>query len=192
MYSNQVSRGGKQRVQLMTSLFSATADELTSPVSAILTQAVVDAYGKIAGDFHVVVPFALLEARRRFRNAARVDPSDSGENTCRQLACEALARKMIASTPLLEQYHLLSARFTVLESDGEQSLPRSGTMGWAALGRGWQADGLWCSPQLLSQLWISRRHFSCLQTSHNDACLHSGEVCSCKLRRKTAGLSTCP
>lgn len=42
-------------------------DELTSPVSSILSVEVVEAYEKIGGDFNRCVPFALLEARRYFR-----------------------------------------------------------------------------------------------------------------------------
>lgn len=40
-------------------------------------------------------------------------------------ACEALARKLVAYTPLKEQYGLLSARFTVLDDDGDETLPTS-------------------------------------------------------------------
>jgi hypothetical protein len=49
-----------------------SADELTSPTSSILTKEVVEAYSKIAGDFHLALPFALLEARRYFGKQARL------------------------------------------------------------------------------------------------------------------------
>lgn len=97
-----------------------------SPVSTIITKEVVEAYSKIGGDFQHCLPFALLEARRYFRNAAFADPSDSDENEGRKLACEVLARKLVARTPLLEQYGLLSARYTVVDADGEETLPCSG------------------------------------------------------------------
>ncbi|SGY20209.1 BQ5605_C017g08528 [Microbotryum silenes-dioicae] len=100
-------------------------DELTSPVSGILTQQVVEAYSKIAGDFDQCLPFALLEARRYFRQQAYLNPSDSDENEGRKLACEALARKLVNRTPMEEQYRLLSSRFTVIEADGDESLPLS-------------------------------------------------------------------
>ncbi|SCV72936.1 BQ2448_6861 [Microbotryum intermedium] len=107
-------------------------DELTSPVSGILTQQVVEAYSKIAGDFHQCLPFALLEARRYFRQQAYLNPSDSDENQGRKLACEALARKLVNRTPMEEQYRLLSSRFTVIEADGDESLPLSGESSGAA------------------------------------------------------------
>jgi len=56
-----------------------------------------------------------------------INPADSDENEGRKLACEALARKIVARTPREEQYSILSARFTVIESDGDESLPLSGT-----------------------------------------------------------------
>ncbi|KAK4053593.1 Calcium channel yvc1 [Microbotryomycetes sp. JL221] len=100
-------------------------DEITSPVSSILTKDVVEAYSLIAGDFDRCLPFALLEARRYFRKQAYLNPSDSDENEGRKLACEALARKLVAKTPMSEQYSLLSARFTVIDSDGDETLPLS-------------------------------------------------------------------
>ncbi|KAK4706072.1 hypothetical protein P7C70_g115, partial [Phenoliferia sp. Uapishka_3] len=101
-------------------------DELMSPVSSIITKEVIEAYSKIGGDFYHCVPFALLEARRRFRLAAYTNPSDSDENEGRKLACEVLARKIVAKTPMAEQYSLLSARYTIVESDGDESNPISG------------------------------------------------------------------
>ena len=83
-------------------------------------------YAAIGGDFARVVPFALLEARRYFRIEAHNNPSDSDENECRKLACEALARKIVARIPMEEQYSLLSARYTVIEKDGDESMPLSG------------------------------------------------------------------
>ncbi|KAK4048507.1 Calcium channel yvc1 [Microbotryomycetes sp. JL201] len=100
-------------------------DEITSPVSSILTKDVVEAYSLVGGDFDKCVPFALLEARRYFRRQAYLNPSDSDENEGRKLACEALARKLVAKTPMSEQYSLLSARYTVIDSDGDESLPLS-------------------------------------------------------------------
>ncbi|KAL8279633.1 hypothetical protein RQP46_007946 [Phenoliferia psychrophenolica] len=100
-------------------------DELMSPVSSIITREVVDAYAKIGGDFHHCVPFALLEARRYFRLAAYTNPSDSDENEGRKLACEVLARKIVARTPMADQYALLSARYSIVESDGDESIPIS-------------------------------------------------------------------
>lgn len=57
---------------------------------------------------------------------AYLNPSDSDENEGRKLACEALARKLVARIPMQDQYSLLSARFTVIEEDGDESLPLSG------------------------------------------------------------------
>ncbi|TNY22210.1 hypothetical protein DMC30DRAFT_362069 [Rhodotorula diobovata] len=100
-------------------------DDLTSPTSSILTKDVVEAFGQLAGDFSACMPFALLEARRYFALQQRINPSDSDENAGRKLACEAIARKIVARTPIADQYSLLSKRFTVIESDGDESLPLS-------------------------------------------------------------------
>ncbi|GAA6060814.1 hypothetical protein JCM10212_000587 [Sporobolomyces blumeae] len=100
-------------------------DEITSPTSSILTNDVVEAFASIAGDFDHCLPFALLMARRWFGLQMLVNPSDSDENEGRKLACEALARKIVARTPRQDQYSILSARFTVIESDGDESLPLS-------------------------------------------------------------------
>jgi hypothetical protein len=102
-------------------------DEVISPTSSILTKDAVDAYSKIAGDFDHCLPFALLQARRYFAIQQRINPADSDENEGRKLACESLARKIIGRTPRQEQYSILSARFTVIEDDGDESLPLSGT-----------------------------------------------------------------
>lgn len=115
---------------------SRLADDITSPTSSIITSDVVEAYSKIAGDFHRCLPYALLEARRYFRRQAYLNPSDSDENEGRKLACEALARKIVARTSMAEQYSLLSARFTVIESDGDESLPLSGELPVLLLCRG--------------------------------------------------------
>lgn len=101
-------------------------EEITSPTSSILTKDVVDAFSKIAGDFDHCLPFALLQARRYFAIQQRINPADSDENEGRKLACEALARKIIVRTPRQDQYSILSARFTVIEDDGDESLPLSG------------------------------------------------------------------
>ncbi|GAA5913307.1 hypothetical protein JCM8208_005205 [Rhodotorula glutinis] len=100
-------------------------DALTSPTSSILTKDVVEAFSQLAGDFSSCMPFALLEARRYFAYQQRINPSDSDENAGRKLACEAIARKIVAQTPIADQYSLLSKRFTVIESDGDESLPLS-------------------------------------------------------------------
>ena len=101
------------------------ADEIRSPTSSIITKDVVKAYSQIAGDFAPAVPFALLEARRFFARQAASNPADSDENTCRKVACEAIARRIVQRTPMEEQYALLSKRYTVIESDGDESLPTS-------------------------------------------------------------------
>ncbi|GAA5971515.1 hypothetical protein JCM3765_001224, partial [Sporobolomyces pararoseus] len=100
-------------------------EEITSPTSSILTKDVVEAFSKIAGDFDHCLPFALLQARRYFAIQQRINPADSDENEGRKLACEALARKIIVRTPRQDQYSILSARFTVIEDDGDESLPLS-------------------------------------------------------------------
>lgn len=76
-------------------------------------------YVSLAGDFQTVLPYALLEARRHFLRQSHQNPSDSDENLCRALACEALARKVVARTELEDQYCLLSARFRRVTSSGE-------------------------------------------------------------------------
>ncbi|KAI5480689.1 calcium activated cation channel [Pseudohyphozyma bogoriensis] len=91
-------------------------DELMSPTSSIITAEVVESYSKIGGSFQHVVPFALLEARRYFRAMAYLNPSDSDENNGRKLACEVIARKLVAKTPMQEQYSLLSKRYTRIET----------------------------------------------------------------------------
>lgn len=96
-----------------------------SPVSGIINANVIEAYTKIAGDFAPCLPYALLEARRYFRKQERLNPADSDEMLCRKLACEVLARKIVAKTPMVEQYARLSRRFTRIESDGDESLPLS-------------------------------------------------------------------
>lgn len=101
------------------------ADEIRSPTSSIITKDVVEAYSQIAGDFAPAVPFALLEARRFFARQAASNPADSDENTCRKVACEAIARRIVQRTPMEEQYALLSKRYTLIESDGDESLPTS-------------------------------------------------------------------
>jgi len=103
-----------------------TTEEITSPTSSIITNDVVEAFSKIAGDFDHCLPFALLAARRYFGWQMLINPADSDENEGRKLACEVLARKIVARTPREEQYSILSARFTVIESDGDESLPLSG------------------------------------------------------------------
>lgn len=106
-------------------MLTLLAEDLTSPTSSILTKDVVEAFSELAGDFSSCMPFALLEARRYFAYQQRVNPSDSDENAGRKLACEAIARKIVARTPIADQYSLLSKRFTVIESDGDESLPLS-------------------------------------------------------------------
>lgn len=101
-------------------------EEITSPTSSIITKECIEAFSQIAGDFDHCLPFALLQARRHFALQMRINPADSDENEGRRLACEALARKIIAKTPRQDQYSVLSARFTVIESDGDESLPLSG------------------------------------------------------------------
>ncbi|GAA5987011.1 hypothetical protein JCM11641_004418 [Rhodosporidiobolus odoratus] len=100
-------------------------DDLTSPTSSILTLEVIDAYSTIAGDFHQCLPFALLEARRYFREQMKLNPSDADENEGRKLACEALARKLVARAEMREQYGLLSKRWTTVDEDGDETLPLS-------------------------------------------------------------------
>ncbi|GAA6008524.1 hypothetical protein JCM11491_004508 [Sporobolomyces phaffii] len=100
-------------------------DEITSPTSSIITKECIDAFAQIAGDFDHCLPFALLQARRFFALQQRINPADSDENEGRKLACEALARKIVVRTPRQDQYSILSARFTVIESDGDESLPLS-------------------------------------------------------------------
>ncbi|GAA6005847.1 hypothetical protein JCM10207_007248 [Rhodosporidiobolus poonsookiae] len=100
-------------------------EELTSPTSSILTPKVIDAYSKIAGDFSPCLPFALLEARRYFRQQQYLNPSDADENLGRRLACEAIARKLVARAEMREQYKLLSRRWTTVDDDGDETLPLS-------------------------------------------------------------------
>lgn len=108
--------------------FGFFADDLTSPTSSILTKEVVDAYAALAGDFHPCLPFALLEARRFFRAEQRNNPSDADENAGRKLACEAIARKLVARAEMQEQYALLSKRWTCIDDDNDETLPLSGEL----------------------------------------------------------------
>lgn len=82
----------------------------------------------IAGSsFKSCVPFALLEARRFFVRQGYKDPADADEHMCRALACEAIARRLIARLPLRDQYRVLSHRFTYLDpnDDDDETLPLS-------------------------------------------------------------------
>lgn len=96
-----------------------------SPTSTIITAEVVAVFQQLAGDFYQTLPFALLTARNYFLHQSYLNPSDSDENECRKLACEVLARKIVAKTKMEEQYCLLSARYTLI-LNGEETLPTSG------------------------------------------------------------------
>jgi hypothetical protein len=116
-------------------------EEITDPVSDIITKEVVTAFSKAAGDYADVLPYALLEARRAFYKDALANPgvlgspsprvlliwtvADYDENLGRRLACEALARRLVNATPLNRQHIVLSTRYTRIESDGDISLPVS-------------------------------------------------------------------
>jgi hypothetical protein len=78
---------------------------------------VIDAFSKIGGDFNHVLPFALLEARRYFKKEELRNPADAGENECRRLAAEVLARRIVQRLPLSDQYAVLSARYTLADKD---------------------------------------------------------------------------
>lgn len=99
--------------------------ELMSPTSTIITAEVIGVFQQLAGDFYQTLPFALLTARNYFHHQSYLNPSDSDENECRKLACEVLARKIVAKTKMEEQYCLLSARYTLI-LNGEETLPTSG------------------------------------------------------------------
>lgn len=99
---------------------------MLSPTSTILTKQVVTLYVELAGDFLTCLPYALLEARRHFIRQTHHNPSDADENICRALACEALARKVVARTKLEDQYCLLSARYRRITSGGEVTDATSG------------------------------------------------------------------
>lgn len=107
--------------------FVSGTDLITCPDSSIITPSAVSSFRRIAGDFSSCVPFALLQARHHFQNNAHQNPSDFEENMCRATACEVLARIVVARLDLMEQYEVLSARFTIIESDGDESFPLSGT-----------------------------------------------------------------
>jgi len=174
-------------------MLTLLAEDLTSPTSSIVTKDVVEAFSELAGDFSSCMPFALLEARRYFAYQQRVNPSDSDENAGRKLACEAIARKIVARTPIADQYSLLSKRFTVIESDGDESLPLSVLE--SAVDQ--HATFFLCvtssstrSSVLVSALTCSSSCLADPRTRRSAASSHCGRAYSSRSRWRTETLST--
>lgn len=94
---------------------------LVDPTSRVITQNVVTAYSKAAGDFQDVLPYALLRARQTFMWDASSNPSDYDENLARAVACEVLARKVVHSMPEERIYAVMSGRFRFTEWNGDGS-----------------------------------------------------------------------
>ncbi|KAG8921916.1 hypothetical protein FRC02_012272 [Tulasnella sp. 418] len=96
-------------------------DEIVNPASRIITQKVVSAYSKAAGDYAECLPYCLLRARQGFMLEAKANPADYDENFGRAIACEMLARRIVHSIPAERVNAVLSARFRFKEWDGDTS-----------------------------------------------------------------------
>ncbi|PWN31576.1 uncharacterized protein FA14DRAFT_192668 [Meira miltonrushii] len=106
-------------------------EESLTSAEGLLTEEAVDTFLAAGGDLGDVVPFALLEARKTFKR--QVDDGDDGNlNDLRALACEILARRVVAlieanttSNTGQHSHVSLSKRFVRLEEDGDEAQPSS-------------------------------------------------------------------
>ncbi|PWN48804.1 hypothetical protein IE53DRAFT_176641 [Violaceomyces palustris] len=101
----------------------------------IISQEVVLAFHELGGDFVDALPFSLLQARKNFLRDASDSHSDASLNELRAVACEVIARRLVAKFER-DSYdqglaqgggsHLsLTKKFTRVESDGDISIPTS-------------------------------------------------------------------
>ncbi|EJU06559.1 calcium activated cation channel [Dacryopinax primogenitus] len=94
---------------------------LTDATSRIITPAVINTFGKAAGDFQEALPFCLLRARRTFWEQAQMSPADYDEHMARATACEVLARKLVHVVSPERLNHVMSKRFRYKTWDDEES-----------------------------------------------------------------------
>ncbi|WVQ73691.1 hypothetical protein IAR50_003271 [Cryptococcus sp. DSM 104548] len=99
--------------------------QITDATSSIITPEVIAAFAKCGGDFGETIPFALLRARAIFISEAYKNPADYDENTCRGLAAEVLARRIVHNLPTDRLESVMSTRYRYRESDGDVSAPTS-------------------------------------------------------------------
>ncbi|TYJ58757.1 hypothetical protein B9479_000593 [Cryptococcus floricola] len=99
--------------------------QITDATSSIITPEVIAAFAKCGGDFGETIPFALLRAQTNFISEAYKNPADYDENTCRGLAAEVLARRIVHNLPTDRLESVMSTRYRYRESDGDVSAPTS-------------------------------------------------------------------
>lgn len=96
-------------------------ESISDPTSRIITPQVIKAYIAAAGDLVEALPYCLLRARKEFMWDSNHNPADYGENLCRAVACEVLARKTIHVAPPDRITPMMTTRFTHRELDGDVS-----------------------------------------------------------------------
>lgn len=100
-------------------------DDITAANGSILTPEAVKSFALAGGDFSDAVPYCLLVARQSFHKDAYRNPSDFDEHMNHKLACEVLARRVVARISSERQHVVLSTRYSHIESDGDVSLALS-------------------------------------------------------------------
>ncbi|KZT60703.1 calcium activated cation channel [Calocera cornea HHB12733] len=118
-----VSRIVKRLRAMVLDLIPIEIEEssLIDSTSRIITPAVINAFGKAAGDFQEALPFCLLRARRTFEEEAQRNAADYDENMARAIACEVLARKLVHVVSPERLNHVMSKRFRYKTWDGDES-----------------------------------------------------------------------
>ncbi|EIN10527.1 calcium activated cation channel [Punctularia strigosozonata HHB-11173 SS5] len=112
----------RMRVLTLTLLpIEVDPESLADVTSRTITPQVVSAYIDAAGDFLDALPYALLRARRRFMWEANHSPADYGENWGRAIACEVIARRVCHQAPRDRLTYMMSHRYQIIESDGDNS-----------------------------------------------------------------------
>lgn len=102
------------------------SEDITSATGSILNRDVVKAFHTAGGDYSDAIPYCLLVARMSFHKDAYRNPSDFDEHMNHKLACEVIARRVVAGHFDAQRQHVvLSTRYTHIESDGDVSLPLS-------------------------------------------------------------------
>ena len=100
-------------------------EDITAANGSIITPEAVTSFYNAGGDFGDAVPYCLLVARRSFFRDAYRNPSDFDEHMNHKLACEVIARRVVAKIPQERQHVVLSTRYSHIESDGDESLSLS-------------------------------------------------------------------
>ncbi|KZP00161.1 calcium activated cation channel [Calocera viscosa TUFC12733] len=118
-----VSRIVKRLRAMVLTLLPIEVEEsrLIDSTTRIITPAVINSFGKAAGDFQEALPFCLLRARRTFEEEAQRNPADFDENMARAMACEILARKLVHVVSPERLNHVMSKRFRYKMWDGSDS-----------------------------------------------------------------------